>query len=141
MTDRIIKKHRSWNMSRIRSKNTSPELWVRSLLHNLGYRFRIHRNDLPGTPDIVLPRYRVAVLVHGCFWHRHPGCKYAYTPKTRIQFWRQKFAANIKRDRTNQDALKTAGWRLIIVWECELKNPESLSASLVRGLNLSNGEE
>ncbi|HEY0980807.1 very short patch repair endonuclease, partial [Schlesneria sp.] len=87
MTDRITKSHRSWNMSRIRSKDTSPELQVRSLLHGLGYRFRIHRIDLPGKPDIVLPRYRVAVLVHGCFWHRHPGCKYAYTPKSRIQFW------------------------------------------------------
>lgn len=126
-------------MSRIRSKDTSPELQVRSLLHGLGYRFRIHRIDLPGKPDIVLPRYRVAVLVHGCFWHRHPGCKYAYTPKSRIQFWRKKFAANIKRDVITHDALGAAGWRVITVWECELKDLKSLAASLVSELNLTTG--
>ena len=141
MTDRITKLHRSWNMSRIRSKDTSPEIQVRSLLHRLGYRFRIHRNDLPGKPDIVLPRYRVVVLVHGCFWHRHPGCKFAYTPKSRVEFWKKKFAGNVKRDAMNLEALKTAGWRVITVWECELKDLNSLKASLVCELNLDAGRK
>jgi DNA mismatch endonuclease (patch repair protein) len=113
---------RSWNMSRIRGKNTKPELAVRSMLHRLGYRFRIADKKLPGKPDIVLPKYRAVVFVHGCFWHRHTGCKYAYTPKTRCEFWSQKFEANVLRDETNLSLLKTAGWLPIVVWECEIKH-------------------
>ena len=135
MADRITKAHRSWNMSRIRGKDTIPDRQVRSLLHCLGYRFRIHRNDLPGNPDIVLPRYQAVVLVHGCFWHRHGGCKYAYTPKSRIQFWQQKFADNVKRDALNLKSLETAGWRVIVVWECELKDVQSLQNRLRGELN------
>lgn len=134
MADQITKAHRSWNMSRIRGKDTIPERQVRSLLHCLGYRFRIHRNDLPGQPDIVLPRYQAVVLVHGCFWHRHVGCKYAYTPKSRIQFWQQKFADNVKRDAFNLKALESAGWRVIVVWECELKDVIALQSRLSREL-------
>lgn len=119
--DTLSPEKRSWNMSRIRGKNTKPELAVRSMLHRLGYRFRIADKTLPGKPDIVLPRYRAVVFVHGCFWHRHPGCKYAYTPKSRCEFWSQKFEANILRDETNLSLLKKAGWLPIVVWECEIK--------------------
>lgn len=118
--DRLTKDRRSWNMSRIRSRDTTPERVVRSLLHRLGYRFRLHRRDLPGNPDIVLPKYRVAILVHGCFWHRHQGCRFAYMPKTRTGFWRKKFDANIRRDMEARMMLRKLGWRVAIVWECEL---------------------
>ncbi len=117
--DRISKEHRSWNMSRIKGKDTTPELRVRSTLHKLGYRFRLHRKDLPGKPDIVLPKYRTVIFVHGCYWHRHPGCKYAYTPKSRVEFWTKKFQENVERDRINDEALKIAGWKIWIIWECQ----------------------
>ena len=122
--DSLTREKRSWNMSRIRSKDTRPEKMVRSLLHRAGYRFRLHRKDLPGTPDIVLLKYHTVLFVHGCFWHRHPGCPYAYTPKSRLDFWQQKFDENVARDQRNQDQLKEAGWNVIIIWECELKNPD-----------------
>ena len=119
--DTLSPEKRSWNMSLIRGKNTKPELAVRSMLHRLGYRFRIADKKLPGKPDIVLPKYRAVVFVHGCFWHRHPGCKYAYIPKTRCEFWNLKFEANVLRDETNLALLKKAGWLPIVVWECEIK--------------------
>lgn len=97
--DILTKEHRSWNMSQIRGKVTKPERIVRSVLHRLGARFRLHRKDLPENPDFVLPRYGLVVLVHGCFWHRHPRCKYAYTPKSRLEFWVPKFEQNVKRDK------------------------------------------
>lgn len=118
-------------MSRIRSSNTAPEKRVRKLLHGLGYRFRLHRKDLPGTPDIVLAGYSAVVLVHGCFWHRHKSCRDASTPKTRRSFWREKFTKNVNRDRKKTIALKKLGWKVIVVWECELKDEETL----VRRLN------
>ena len=130
--DRITKQHRSWNMSRIRGSDTAPEIFVRSLLHNMGYRFRLHRRDLPGTPDIVLPKYRTAVFVHGCFWHRHKGCKYAYIPKTRKEFWEKKFARNVERDRQVAKQIKESGWQQIVVWECETRKPEKLARRLDR---------
>jgi len=108
-------------MSAIKSKNTKPEIEVRKLLHSLGYRFRLHRKDLPGTPDIVLPKYKTVIFVHGCFWHRHENCKYASIPKTRTEFWENKFKENIKRDQVNQKNLYKLGWNIVIVWECELK--------------------
>jgi DNA mismatch endonuclease (patch repair protein) len=126
MTDTISKKKRSWNMSRIRSKNTKPELAVRSLLHRMGYRFRLHKRDLPGKPDIVLPKYKTVIFVHGCFWHRHPRCKYAYRPKSRVNFWQNKFKENIGRDRKNQSELKRLGWKSIVVWECEVAKVQQL---------------
>ena len=130
MVDRLTKEKRSWNMSRIRGKDTQPELAVRSLLHQMGYRFRLHRRDLPGTPDIVLPKYRTAVFVQGCYWHRHEGCRYAYTPKSRVAFWQKKFRENVERDQKAVKALKEMGWRVVIIWECETKNEEELKRLL-----------
>ena len=130
MTDRISEARRSWNMSRIRGKDTKPEIAVRSMLHKLGYRFRLHRNDLPGQPDIVLPSRKTVILVHGCYWHRHPGCKYAYSPKSRVDFWEKKFADNITRDRRNMVELQSIGWRVLVIWECELREPDELKNRL-----------
>lgn len=107
-------------MARIGPKNTKPEILVRRALHRLGFRFRLHRRDLPGRPDIVLPKYRTAIFVHGCFWHRHPGCRRTTTPKTREDFWRSKFEANILRDRKATEALENAGWNVMVLWECEI---------------------
>lgn len=128
--DRICKAHRSWNMSRIRGADTTPEKKVRSVLHGLGFRFRLHRKDLPGSPDIVLPKRRTVVFVHGCFWHRHEGCPYAYTPKSRTWFWNNKFLDNVARDQRVARVLRGLGWQVLIVWECELRDVESLSARL-----------
>lgn len=113
-------------MSRIRGKDTKPEIIVRSMLHRMGYRFRLHRKDLPGKPDIVLPKYSTVIFVHGCFWHRHKGCKYAYTPKSRIKFWKDKFAETVKRDKQHLKQLKENGWGVFIVWECETKDMDKL---------------
>lgn len=124
MTDRISKERRSWNMSRIKGKNTKPEILLRSLLHRAGYRFRLHLPHLPGKPDLVLPKYKTVIFVHGCFWHRHKGCYSVYTPKTRIEFWQDKFNATMERDNRKQAELEKEGWRVIIVWECELKSSE-----------------
>lgn len=117
-------------MSRIRSKDTKPEKIVRSLLHRMGYRFRLHRKDLPGKPDIVLPKYRTVIFVHGCFWHRHPGCKGATTPKSRTEWWQAKFDRNVTRDRAHRQELLARGWRVITVWECETKDLTALVARL-----------
>jgi len=119
-----VSEQRSRNMSAIKSKNTRPEIVVRKLLHSMGYRFRLHRKDLPGSPDIVLPKYKTVIFVHGCFWHRHKNCKYASTPKTRQEFWEAKFRENINRDKLNQENLSSKGWKIIIVWECEIKDKD-----------------
>lgn len=113
-------------MSRIRGRDTKPELAVRSVLHRLGYRFRLHVPDLPGRPDIVLPRHRTVVLVHGCFWHRHEGCRFCCVPKTRVDFWRRKFEGNVERDRVVRRELRKIGWRVMVVWECEIDAPGRL---------------
>lgn len=128
--DIMSKEKRSWIMSRIRDKNTKPERRIRSLLHDLGYRFRLHRKDLPGRPDIVLPKYQTVIFVHGCFWHRHRGCKYAYKPKSRVEFWKKKFHQNVERDRRKTKELKKLGWHVGVVWECELEDLESLTKKL-----------
>jgi DNA mismatch endonuclease (patch repair protein) len=130
--DTLSKERRSWNMSRIRSTNTSPEKTVRSLLHRLNYRFRIHGKNLPGRPDIVLPKYKTVIFVHGCFWHRHPNCKFAYTPKSRVDFWQKKFAENQLRDKRAKQQLRKLGWRVIVVWECETNQEQKLSRRLMR---------
>jgi DNA mismatch endonuclease (patch repair protein) len=121
---------RSEMMSGIKGRNTRPEMQVRAYLHAHGLRFRLHRKDLPGRPDVVLPKYRVAVFVHGCFWHRHAGCKYTTNPSTREEFWKQKFAANAERDLRNQEALLQAGWRVLVIWECGLRSKSDLDPAL-----------
>src|SRR3989337_1127452 len=125
--DIIPKERRSWNMSRIRARNTKPERIVRSVLHRQGARFRLHRKDLPGCPDIILPRYLLVIFVHGCFWHRHNGCKYTYTPKSRVEFWKDKFERNVRRDTQAREELKNLGWSVGIVWECETRDTESIA--------------
>jgi DNA mismatch endonuclease, patch repair protein len=134
MADRITKEHRSWNMSRIRSKNTIPERIVRSLLHRLGYRFRLNVKKLPGKPDIVLPKYRTVILVHGCFWHRHKNCKYAYNPKTKKKFWQKKFEENVKRDQQVRRKLRMLGWKPVVIWQCQTKSTERLGKYLSKVL-------
>lgn len=119
--DSLTTEQRSWNMSRIKGKNTRPEIAVRSLLHKDGFRFRLQEARLPGKPDIVLPKFKTAILVHGCFWHRHENCKYCYTPKTRTDFWNNKFNRTIQRDAEQISALLQAGWLPVIIWECEVK--------------------
>ena len=119
-----VSEQRSRNMSAIKSKNTKPEIKVRKVLHSMGYRFRLHRKDLPGSPDIVLPKYKTVIFVHGCFWHRHENCKYASTPKTRQEFWEAKFRENINRDKLNQENLSSKGWKIIVVWECEINDKD-----------------
>ena len=108
-------------MAGIRSKDTKPEMTVRRFLHAEGFRYRLHTRDLPGSPDLVLPKYRVAIFVHGCFWHRHPGCRYTTTPASNTERWSQKFKANMERDMRKEAALEASGWRVIVVWECELR--------------------
>ena len=122
MTDTISSDHRSWNMSQIKGKNTKPEIIVRSFLHKKGFRFRLHVKDLPGKPDIVLKKYMTAIFVDGCYWHRHQGCKLAYNPKSRKDFWQSKFEANIRRDRDVNRMYKSIPWTLIRIWQCEVNN-------------------
>lgn len=132
--DRLTREHRRWNMSRIRGRDTAPERVVRSALHRLGYRFRLHRRDLPGRPDIVLPRLSTVVFVHGCFWHRHARCRFAYTPKSNIAFWLEKFASNVDRDRRTTRQLRSEGWKVVTIWECQVSDRDSLFARLAREL-------
>lgn len=113
-------------MSKIKSANTKPERLVRSILHNMGYRFRIHTAKLPGKPDIVLPKHRIIIFVHGCFWHRHENCKFSYTPKSNIYFWLDKFKKTTERDKNAIAILQTMGWNVIIIWECELKDTSKI---------------
>lgn len=127
---------RSWVMSRITAKDTKPEMRIRSLLHMMGYRFRLHRRDLPGTPDIVLPKYRTVVFVHGCFWHQHKGCKNSSIPKTNTEFWQTKLDKNVERDTQNVCALKRLGWEVIEIWECETKDVDSLADRFTKELSL-----
>jgi DNA mismatch endonuclease (patch repair protein) len=133
--DSLTPEKRSWNMSRIRSRDTKPEIAVRSLLHRMGYRFRLHSQLLPGRPDIVLPRYRTVIFVHGCYWHRHKGCRYAYTPKSRVDFWTGKFSENVERDQRREHELRALGWNVLIVWECETRNMEGIERRIIREFN------
>jgi len=133
--DRITRQHRSWNMSRIRSCDTKPEQLVRSIVHQLGFRFRKDSGKrLFGKPDIVLPRYTTVIFVHGCFWHRHAGCQLAYTPKSRISFWCAKFCANCARDEIVSQQLKKQGWKIVVIWECETEKIPRLKARLQKKL-------
>uniref|UniRef100_UPI00384FC5FD very short patch repair endonuclease n=1 Tax=Methanobrevibacter smithii TaxID=2173 RepID=UPI00384FC5FD len=121
MVDKVSKEVRSYNMSRIRSKDTKPEILVRSYLFSKGLRFRKNDKRYPGSPDIVLPKYKTIVFVHGCFWHLHEECKYAVMPKSNVEFWKKKLYENKERDERNQKELEKLGWKVITVWECELK--------------------
>lgn len=121
MTDVVSPEVRSRMMAGIRSRNTRPEIAVRKWLHAEGYRFRLHRKDLPGTPDIVLPGYRVAIFVHGCFWHRHENCRYATMPATRTAWWMEKFQKNVERDALVLKQLECLGWNVLVIWECEIR--------------------
>lgn len=133
--DTLTPEERSRMMGKIKGKNTKPEMVVRSLCHAMGLRFRLHRKDLPGSPDMVFPKYRLCLFVHGCFWHRHPGCKYAYTPKTRLDFWLPKLQRNVERDREKEEALRALGWRVEVVWECETKDLARLQDILLKTFN------
>lgn len=134
MVDTLSPERRSWLMSRVAAKNTKPELIVRRALTALGYRYRLHRTDLPGKPDIVFPSMRKAIFVHGCFWHRHANCSGASTPKSNVVFWRTKFESNVERDKRNVRALRRNGWSVLIVWQCQTRNPERLTRRLERFL-------
>jgi DNA mismatch endonuclease (patch repair protein) len=120
--DKLSPERRSANMARIRSKDTNPELALRSLIHRLGYRFRLHRKDLPGKPDLVFPSRRKVIFVHGCFWHQHPGCREGRVPASRPEYWGPKLRRNLERDADAQARLQGQGWKYLVVWECELKN-------------------
>lgn len=128
MTDVFTPEKRSWVMSRVGGKNTKPEMRVRKAAHAMGLRYRLHRRDLPGRPDIVFPSRGVALFVHGCFWHRHEGCRLASTPGSNVEFWQEKFCRNVDRDVANSRRLVEGGWRPVIIWECETRKPETLPA-------------
>lgn len=140
MVDHISAERRSWLMSRVKGKNTTPEMRVRRMAHAMGLRFRLHRKDLPGKPDLVFPKYNVALFVHGCFWHRHEGCKKATMPKSRQQFWLAKFLRNQERDADVVACLESFGWRTELIWECETKNCKSLEAK-IRTIFCTTGDE
>lgn len=122
MADKFTTEQRSVIMSKVHSSNTTPEIRVRKLLHSMGYRFRLHRSDLPGKPDIVLPKYKTVIFVHGCFWHGCPTCRHAKVrPKSNSDYWNQKLDRNMQRDKENDSALRELGWRVVVIWECETK--------------------
>ncbi|AHC38090.1 MULTISPECIES: very short patch repair endonuclease [unclassified Pseudomonas] len=131
---------RSDIMRAVKRSHTAPEIVVRQALHALGLRFRLHRRDLPGSPDIVLPKFRTVVFVHGCFWHRHPDCRYATTPKSRQEYWLPKFEANVERDARKEAQLRELGWRVLVMWECETKRLKALEARLRLEFDLPLGE-
>ena len=122
MTDVFTKKKRSEIMSKVRSTNTKPEIIVRKWLHKSGYRFRLYKKKMPGSPDIVLPKYNIVINVNGCFWHRHEGCKNTTTPKSNVEYWENKFKRNVERDKNNKNKLESMGWKIITLWECEVLN-------------------
>jgi DNA mismatch endonuclease (patch repair protein) len=131
MADRISVEHRSWNMSRIRGKDTKPEMVLRSLMYRAGFRYRLHDKKLPGKPDLVLAKHNIVIFVNGCYWHRHKGCSKATSPKTNSAFWNKKFEETVARDARKKSELMDSGWRVIIIWECEL---ETDPVGLVEGL-------
>ena len=139
MTDKLSKKKRSWNMSRIRSTDTKPEKLLRSVLHRMGFRFRLYQRGLPGRPDIVLPKYHTVVFVHGCFWHQHPGCIEAVRPKTNMKYWEAKLDGNVIRDRRNRKTLRKQGWSVFRIWECQIeKDPIIIGMRIAKALKCSN---
>ena len=130
MADKFTPEERSRIMSRVRNRDTKPEKVIRSLLHAVGYRFRLHRRDLPGNPDIVLPKYKKVVFVHGCFWHGHSGCPRAARPTSNVEFWNKKIDANIARDAAARNGLAALGWKPLVVWQCEIRSLAALTDKL-----------
>src|SRR3569833_6543 len=128
--DNLTPERRSWLMSQVRRSDTKPEIAVRRALHKMGLRFRLHSSSLPGRPDVVLPRWRTVIFVHGCYWHRHHRCRKTTTPSTNRAFWNQKFAANVERDRRCRRALRKAGWKVLVVWECQTADEHLLRSRL-----------
>jgi len=134
MTDVFSKEKRSWIMSRVKGHDTKPEIIVRSMVHRMGFRFRLHRRDLPGNPDVVLPRHGKVIFVHGCFWHGHKGCPRSSRPRTNREFWNRKLDGNIERDKRFCETLRCMGWKVLVVWECETRKNEALLKKLERFL-------
>ena len=135
MTDVFSKKKRSWIMGRVKGRDTKPEILVRSIVHRMGYRFRIHRRELPGNPDIVLPRHRKVIFVHGCFWHGHRRCPRSERPSSNKSFWNTKLDKNVERDERLRRVLRRMGWKVFVVWECETRAPDKVLRKLGRFLN------
>ena len=135
MADIVDARRRSELMAGIRGRDTQPEIAVRRVAHRMGLRFRLHRKHLPGRPDLVFPKLRLAVFVHGCFWHHHKGCKFAHIPKTRVRFWTEKFEQNTARDDRNVRALRDLGWRVFTIWECETHKDDDIRGLLTRFVN------
>jgi DNA mismatch endonuclease (patch repair protein) len=135
MTDHLTQQERSRNMSRVKGRDTKPELLVRSIVHRLGYRFRLHGKKLPGRPDVVLARHRKVIFVHGCFWHGHTGCRRAARPSSNREFWDKKIEGNIARDAANIRALRQAGWKALVIWQCAMKDRERLENTLAKFLS------
>lgn len=134
MTDKITPAERSALMAKVRSRDTKPEMMVRRMVFRMGYRYRLHRRDLPGAPDLVFGGQRKVIFVHGCFWHQHPGCRGARAPSSRTIYWGPKLAGNVKRDQLNRRLLRRAGWSVLIVWECELRSLSKLERRISRFL-------
>jgi len=132
MADVLTPEQRRHNMQRVSGRNTKPEMLLRRSLHARGFRYSLHRRDLPGNPDLVLPKYCAVIFVHGCFWHRHEGCRYTTTPTTRSEFWQAKFDANVARDSAVRTKLLEDGWRVATVWECALRKPDQVSTTTDR---------
>lgn len=130
MTDVFSREKRSWIMGRVKGRDTKPEILVRSMIHRMGFRFRLHRKDLPGKPDIVLPKYKKAVFIHGCFWHGHKGCPRAARPTSNVDFWNRKIDGNIRRDATAQKDLRAMGWKFLVVWQCQIRDLDALQKRL-----------
>jgi DNA mismatch endonuclease (patch repair protein) len=136
MTDIVDRATRSRMMAHIRSRDTTPERAARRELYHLGIRYRLHDGKLPGRPDIVIRRLRTVIFIHGCFWHQHPGCRMAYTPKSNVEFWQRKLQGNVARDAQKQALLMEQGWRVVVIWECETRDREALRDQLARWLEL-----
>ena len=132
MADTVPKSVRSRIMSSVKQRHTKPEMIVRSLLHNLGYRFRLHRKDLPGSPDIVLPKFRTAIFVHGCFWHQHKNCNKSRRPSSNQEYWNNKLDQNISRDKRKEGELSKLNWRVVTIWQCEIKDLNILTKKIKR---------
>jgi DNA mismatch endonuclease (patch repair protein) len=141
MADHLTKEKRSWNMSRIRSEETAPEVTFRKLIHHAGFRYHLYCKTLPGKPDLVLKKHKTVVFIHGCFWHRHENCNRATRPKTHKKYWNKKIDGNVERDRKNGTMLKNTGWRVFTVWECELKQPAEVLKKFIKFIKLNNDKD